>query len=236
MMGEGSTGNLRLPRDERRQSSEEDRLSREKDRTLLMAWLLSLWAPIASGVAVAIGRSAVQVADLLRRTSELIALIAAWAVNRKVSRASSMGAAEAARLESMSGLLVAAIMVMSFAFILWNAVSRIVDPRPTGTIVPGMLIASGGAIVNGYFWHKSRRLSSSGPSPIFETQWRLYRAKTSMDLSVIVTLSLTRLLGPKPWSGYIDPGGSILVASFLLGSALKIGSISVRGLLGIAKD
>ncbi len=200
----------------------------QKERTLLASWLVSLWAPLGSGVAFFIGKSSVQMADLLRRTSELVALFLAWAVHRKVSRTKD-GVPEADRLERLSSLVVGIIMIVSVLLISWSAIIRMITPAKLGVIWPGLLVASGGALVNGCFWLKFFRLNASGPSPIFETQWRLYRAKTVMDLTLIATLTASQLMAGNAWAVYFDPAGSLVVAGFMLASALRIIRDSAEG-------
>lgn len=215
-----------------------DDLAFQKERTLLAAWLISLWAPIGSGVAFLMGRTSVQLADLLRRSSELLALFLAWLVHRRVSqnRLHAMyldgqgGIPEGQRLENLNSLFVGIIMIVSVLIITWSTVTHVTAPVEPGVIWPGLLIASGGAVVNGYFWLKFSRLNSKEPSPIFETQWRLYRAKTIMDLTLIVTLTASRIFAGKAWSVYLDPAGSLVVAVFMLGSAVNIIKNSVSKL------
>lgn len=207
--------------------SEGNAVQIQKERTLLASWLVSLWAPLGSGTAFLIGRSSVQMADLLRRTSELVALFLAWAVHRKISR--GRGGPEADRLERLSSLVVGIIMIVSVLVISWSAIARMLTPVKLGVVWPGLLVASGGALVNGYFWLKFFRLNASEPSPIFETQWRLYRAKTVMDLTLIVTLTASQLLAGNTWAVYLDPAGSLVVAGFMLASALRIIKDSAEG-------
>jgi hypothetical protein len=45
-----------------------------RERTLLVALLLSLWGPLATGLAVLLSQSTTQVADFVRRSVELVAL------------------------------------------------------------------------------------------------------------------------------------------------------------------
>lgn len=206
-------------------------LAREKERTLRAAWIISLWAPLGAGAAFLLGRSTTQMADLLRRSSELLALFLAWLTYRKVAR----GRAEDQdyghrKLESLSSLFLAAVMLFSFAVVFYNAILRFRAPGLVGWVVPGILVATGGALVNGWFWSRNRRLARLESSPVFEGQWRLYRAKTVMDLAVIVTLGAGMLLRPYPWSVYIDPAGSVFVAVFLLVSSSRIAFAAVREL------
>ncbi len=213
----------------------------QEERTLLAAWLISLWAPVASGVAFVMGRTNVQLADLLRRSSELLALFLAWLVYRKISRSNLHATylngkeiSEGRRLESLSSLFVGIIMIISVLVIVWSAVKHIISPVELGVIWPGFLVALGGVVVNAYFWLKFLRLNSKEPSPIFDTQWRLYRAKTVMDLTLIITLTGSRIFVGKVWSVYLDPAGSLIVAVFMLKSAAQIIKNSISNLRGLA--
>jgi hypothetical protein len=55
-----------------------------RERTLLVALLLSAWAPFVTGWAVVLSQSTTQVADFVRRTVELVAIAVAWAVFRRL--------------------------------------------------------------------------------------------------------------------------------------------------------
>ena len=52
------------------------------ERTLLASIVLSAPGPIVVGVALFFGRSSTQLADFIRRTAELIAIIVSWMVFR----------------------------------------------------------------------------------------------------------------------------------------------------------
>jgi len=64
--------------------SKEQSSSREK--TLLTALLLSLPAPLVTGIAVISSHSTTQLADFIRRTVELLALIISWWIFRQLQR------------------------------------------------------------------------------------------------------------------------------------------------------
>lgn len=50
------------------------------ERTLLASVLLSSPGPIVVGAGLLIGRSSTQLADFIRRTAELAAIVVSWAV------------------------------------------------------------------------------------------------------------------------------------------------------------
>lgn len=87
----------------------------DRERTLLVALLLSLWAPLATGLAVLLSRSTTQVADFVRRSAELVALVISWAVYRHLRRRCDLSAERRARLERLATRSVAAAL----ATVLW---------------------------------------------------------------------------------------------------------------------
>lgn len=187
---------------------------RDRERTLLASWLVSLWAPVGTGVGLYYGRSAVQVAEFLRRTVELIALISAWAIYRKSKNRQ--------RLENVASFITSAILMISGLAIVYVAVWRIFLPRPVGWVVPGFVIALLGAGVNCWFWLRHKVLASGAPSPVMEAQTRLYLTKTMVDLSVIATLTLRTLLSKHALSVYVDSAGAVLVASYMVVSSFML--------------
>jgi ferrous-iron efflux pump FieF len=210
-------------------------ITEQKERTLRAAWVISLWAPIGSGVAFVLGRSTILLADFLRRTSELLALFFAWVVFRKVARGSTATYNYGyGKLEDLSGLLVACIMGFSCLVIFGDSVNTILNPKPRGSMLVGLLVAIGGCIVNGWFWRRNLSLASQESSPLIEAQWRLYRAKALIDLCVVMTLVLSTIFQQSLWSTHIDPMGSFLIAGFLLYSAFQLARSSLRGLLDCA--
>ena len=69
------------------------------ERTLLASVLLSAPGPIVLGAALMVGRSATQLADFIRRTAELGAIIVSWAVYRILNQGREPDPTHQARLE-----------------------------------------------------------------------------------------------------------------------------------------
>lgn len=208
-------------------------LTAQRERTLRAAWLISAWAPLGTTVAFVAGGTAVQLADLVRRNMELLALIVAWAVYRHVARkGSALGAAAALRLESRASLVVGALMTGSAVAVLYTAWARFVSPQEAGWLLPGLLVAIGGTLVNSWFWWRSWRLNTDSPSPVVSAHWHLYRAKTAVDGAVLATLVLAGLETDARWVALADPIGTALVGAFLAYSGVRLVAGSVRALRG----
>lgn len=200
----------------------EDR-DQKSEKVLRAAWLLSLWAPLSTGIAYYLGQSSVLLADFLRRSNELLALWLSWYIFRIARELEEKGQPEEARKkEKKSSLFMAAVMFLSGAFVFYSAWNSYVSPKPLGWILPGILVATGGLIVNSYFWYKNWSLSRLPGRPILESQWRFYRAKTIIDMTVLLTLFITsyQVIGPPSWLA--DPIGALVVALFIWYSAIKI--------------
>ncbi|MDD4658913.1 MAG: transporter, partial [Eubacteriales bacterium] len=130
--------------------TQEQRISRQ--RTLLTAVLLSMWAPIATGIAVILCRSNTQLADCIRRNVELVALLASWLVFRHIARNPGMDLSARGKLERLVRLAVAVTLSCSGAVMLIVALARFNSFEPVGNVYPGLAIAGLGLSVNLGFW------------------------------------------------------------------------------------
>ncbi len=72
------------------------------------------------------------------------------------------------------------------------------------------------SIVDTSQWRKNYRIARDDSSPIMELQWRLRRAKSFADLSVLIALLLSFSLPGFPGAVYIDPVVSLVIIGFLL--------------------
>ena len=191
-----------------------------RERTLLIALLLSAWGPLATGIAVYTGRSTTQLADFTRRSIELVALFVSWWVFRRVQGTGASSGGEA-RLERRAALGVAAAMSCSGLVILAVAVSRSGRFQPGGNVYPGLAIAGLGLLTNAWFWQRYARFDRESHNPIMAAQRELYRAKSSVDLCVLVALLSVALAPQASLTRYLDVGGSIVVAIYMLWSAVN---------------
>lgn len=196
--------------------------SESREKTLLAAVLLSMWGPLATGIAVVLSHSSTQLADFIRRTVELSALIVSWWVYRHLARHRRLGPAEKARLERVASLSVAGAMGCSGVVMLGVAAARLGTFEPGGNIYPGLAIAVLGLVTNAWFWRRYTVMTREHYSPIIAAQRQLYRAKSSVDLCVIVALATVAIAPAHPATRTIDLLGSVAVASYLLWSGARM--------------
>ena len=183
-------------------------------RTLLMSVLMSAPGPLVVGLGLLSGRSATQIADFFRRSSELLAIIMAWLVYRITAREDGCDQQRKAKLERFSNLFVGAMMCLGGSIML--ALTFFSETEDKGNVIPGLIIALLGVIANTLFWRKYTRLNRQEPNAILAVQARLYRAKSLVDGCVTVAL-LSVVMAPKsPLSLWLDLIGSIIVAIYLI--------------------
>lgn len=193
--------------------------NRARGRTLRLAVILSSWAPLATGVAVVMSQSATQLADFVRRTIELVAVVVAYAAFARASRSPS--AEDAERWDLTSNRVVAVALMTSAVTIALVALVRGSAFRPGGNVALGMAIAALGLITNAWFWRRYARFERERRSVIIGGQRVFYRAKCAVDAVVLVALGAVRLA--PSWTGTpaVDRLGSLTVAAYLVWSGVR---------------
>lgn len=197
--------------------------SKSGERTLLASVLLSSPGPIVLGLALLVGRSSTQLADFIRRTAELAAIIVSWTVFRILHHDGELDAGRKERLERTVNLTVGIAMCLSGAAILFIAIFA--SDAEKGNVIPGLVIAILGVTTNAWFWFRYSRLHRETPDAILAVQSRLYRAKTLVDGCVTIVLTVVAFAPNAPVTRYVDLLGSIIVSAYLLMSGLA----TIRG-------
>ncbi len=199
--------------------SKEQSASREK--TLLVAFLLSSWAPLTTGIAVILSNSTTQVADFIRRTAELVALFVSWQVFRYLLRNDKLELSSRAKIEKIAGLSVALALGCSGIVMFVLAISRISTFQPGGNVYLGLVIAVLGLATNTWFWRRYKGMTREHFSPVIDSQVQLYRAKSFVDICVIAALSAIAINPGHIATRYIDISGSVAVSFYLLWSSVN---------------
>ncbi len=188
----------------------------KSERTLLTALLLSAPGPIVTGVSFLTSFSATQMADFLRRTTELVAVIASWLIFRKLQLGRVDDAAGKTRLERLVNLWVGGTMACSGIVMLLIAVIRLTSYTANGNVAMGLVIAALGLLTNTWFYFRYRSLARVEFNAVVAAQQKLYRAKSCVDLVVVVALAAVAIAPTHPAIRYVDISGSALVAIYLL--------------------
>lgn len=196
-------------------------MSNEKSgsRTLLMSVLMSSPGPLVVGLGLLAGRSSTQIADFVRRSSELLAILMAFAVYRITTRDGACDEVRKVKLERISNAFVGAMMCIGGSFMI--ALTFLSDSSDKGNVIPGLSIALMGVIANTIFWRKYTRLNKAEPNAILAVQARLYRAKSLVDSCVTVALLSVAMLPGSRISQWLDFIGSLIVAAYLVRCGIK---------------
>ncbi len=188
------------------------------ERTLLASVVLSAPGPLVVGLGLLLGHSSTQLADFVRRTAELGAIVVSWLVFRRVHAGAGEDVARRARLERTANACVGAAMCLSGAAMLLLA---FLAPRSQqGNVLPGLAIAVLGVTTNSWFWLRYRGLHRAKPDAILAVQSRLYRAKSLVDGCVTVALAVVALAPATLAARWVDLGGSVVVAAYLIANGL----------------
>lgn len=188
-------------------------------RTLLMSVLMSAPGPLVVGLGLLTGRSSTQIADFVRRSAELLAIIMAFAVYTITTKDGACNEEKKAGLEKISNVFVGAMMCIGGGFMI--LLTLMSDHGDKGNVIPGLVIAILGVIANTLFWRKYTKLNKAQANPILAVQARLYRAKSLVDSCVTVALLSIVIAPGSELSIYLDFAGSIIVAAYLVWCGMK---------------
>ena len=183
-------------------------------KTLLMSVIMSSPGPLVVGLGLLSGRSSTQIADFVRRSAELLAIIMSFVIYKLTTKGDVCDENKKKKLEKGSNIFVGAMMCVGGALMV--LLTLMSDNEDKGNVIPGLAIAVMGVIANSLFWRKYTLLNKAEPNAILMVQARLYRAKTLVDSCVTVAL-LSVLIAPETAVSYwLDFAGSLIVAVYLI--------------------
>ena len=210
-----------------------------KEHTVFVTFVFGLIGLFPGLVTMIMSHSVTILSDLLKNATLVFAAFLSWmAIRRAVSGKNANYNYGFGKLENLSSLVVAALMVVSMAIVLYQTIGRFGDPQPIQNVGAelGALFSGLAALINAYMWRHDRILSKKQPSPVLESMWRLNRVKTVSALCVCISLTLSLTLKAHSWAIYIDPVGSMVILGFLGFSAYGVVSMSVYDLLDRTLD
>ena len=193
---------------------------RKGERTLLASVLLSAPGPLVVGIGLFMGRSSTQLADFIRRTAELVAILVSWAIFRVTHKEPPLAVERGLALERIANASVGVAMCVGGLGMLLMAF--LFPSTDKGNVVPGLVIAILGVLTNTLFWLRYRHLNRAAPNAILAIQSRLYRAKSLVDTAVTAALVVVAVAPGSPAAAFMDTAGSTVVAVYLLYSGGRI--------------
>lgn len=183
-------------------------------RTLLWSVIMSSPGPLVVGLGLLVGRSSTQIADFVRRSSELLAIIMAFVTYKITTKNGQIDQGKKEKIEKLSNIFVGAMMCLGGSIML--ALAFVSENTDKGNVIPGLTIAVLGVIANTIFWRKYTRLNRAEPNPILAVQARLYRAKSLVDSCVTIALLSVAIAPEAAFTYYLDLVGSVIVAGYLV--------------------
>lgn len=188
---------------------------KKSKKTLLSAMLLSSPGPLVTFIAVLSSTSATQIADCIRRTSELVALVAAFIIY------SITKGEKNEKLERRANLIVAFAMVLSSIALIIVGIFNFINYEASGSVIMGLVIAILGLLVNAFFWARYTKLHKEENNGVIKSQITLYRAKTLVDSVVSIALLCVAIVPESELARYVDSFGSIFVSIYLFYTAIR---------------
>jgi cation diffusion facilitator family transporter len=172
--------------------------------------------------------------DLLKNIGLLTAVFLSYLSIRKVNR----GKTDCfnygyGKLESFSGLIVAAVLGVALMIVVHHIAGRLLHPieLPASGLDKAIVLCAVILTASATLWLHDYHLSRKEHSPIMESLWRLYRFKTIAMGFVILSLGTSLVFAPAGWADYVDPLCSILVGLFIVHAIYGIFTMSVSDLL-----
>ncbi|MBQ6934144.1 MAG: cation transporter [Clostridia bacterium] len=192
-------------------------MAKEKsgEKTLLLSVIMSAPGPLILGLGLLSGRSTTQIADFVRRNSELLAIIVAY-ITYKITMKKPENKEN---IERFSNQFVGAMMCLGGTLMM--LITLFSENTDKGNVIPALIIAIMGVIANTLFWLKYAKINCAEPNPIIAVQSRLYRAKSLVDWCITIALLSVVFMPASPVSYWLDFVGSIIVAAYLVWCGIK---------------
>ena len=188
-------------------------------KTLLMSVIMSSPGPLVVGLGLLVGKSSTQIADFVRRSIELLAIILSFVVYCLTTKGDSVDELKKKSYERGTNIFVSCAMVLSG--VIMSVLALTSQAEEKGNVIPGLAIALLGVLANSIFWVKYTRLGRETNNKILIVQSNLYRAKTFVDLSVVVALGVVLLSSNPDVAYYFDLVGTLCVSAYLAFTGVK---------------
>jgi len=142
------------------------------------------------------------------------------------------------KLESVSGLIVATVLVISLIIVIGHTIERFQHPVELheGGVDLAIVFSAVALLTSAWLWRHDYHLTKEEYSPVLESLWRMYRSKTVASMLVIISLALSAIFSDQPWATYVDPVVSVIIGLFIVQSIYNISAMSVYDLLDRALE
>jgi len=213
--------------------------ARAKEKSILLGLILGLFGLATGIIAAIIANSLTLESEILKNIGLVTAVFLSYLSIRKVNRGKTEGYNYGyGKLESVSSLIVAAVLVISLVVIIGHTVERLQHPVELheGGLDLAIVFSAVGLLTSAWLWRHDYHLVKEEYSPVLESLWRMYRFKTIASVLVIISLALSAIFNDQPWASYVDPIGSVIISLFIVQSIYNISTMSVYDLLDRALE
>lgn len=203
------------------------------EKLSMIGLILTGCSLVGSSYIVATTNSLVMVADLCNATLEFAADLLAY-ITFRLLRSNRFALLDygLGKLENVASLFIGLLMVLSVLLLGYIAVERLAQPvELVGTgLWTGLVFSAVFGLVNARLWWQSGQHLKRDPSPIVDTQHRLFATKMIMDLVVFLTFLLTLSL-QFDWVHYVDTVASVVIGGFMVAAAWRLIRHALRDLV-----
>lgn len=202
---------------------------------MVVAVCTTLLSLIPTAYAALISNSTTLFADLLRCLGEFFSILVSWIILLKMSRNDTARFNYGyGKLEQLAGIAVAAALFLTFLVSLTSGIRGVILPAKLENAEFGFVFALLSVLGNVLLWISNYITDIRTPSPIAESQWKLFRAKACATMVVVISLGTALTFADSRASVYVDPIGSIALSLFMLWQSYKLVSASVPDLIDYA--
>jgi len=213
--------------------------AKAKENSILLGLLLGIFGLVTGIIAAVIANSLTLESEILKNIGLVTAVFLSYLSIRKVNRGRTEGYNYGyGKLESVSGLIVAVVLVISLVIVIGHTIERFQHPVElhSGGLDLAIVFSAVALLTSAWLWRHDHHLSREEYSPVLESLWRMYRFKTIASILVIASLAMSAIFSDQPWASYIDPIGSVLIGLFIVQSIYNISAMSVYDLLDRALE
>jgi ferrous-iron efflux pump FieF len=210
-------------------------------RTFLIATLACLVDATLTAWLASTSDSLTVLSAFLSSGIELLAVVAAFVtyiVVRHRGKSQSRFAFGIGKLENVTSMVIAGMMLISAQHVFFEAVGAIQNPNRSaaGPTLATLAIFFGYAVVSTIIWLHYRRLEKITRTAILKSQSELWYSKACNDIPFAIAILLIYSYQDMPWGVYLDPIASFIGVGFLLYAAWSIGYSSIGDLLDVSLD
>ncbi len=213
--------------------------SKAKEHSILLGLLLGIFGLITGIIAAVIANSLTLESEILKNIGLVTAVFLSYLSIRKVNRGRTEGYNYGyGKLESVSGLIVATVLVISLIIVIGHTIERFQHPVElhAGGVDLAIVFSAVALLTSAWLWRHDYHLTKEEYSPVLESLWRMYRSKTVASMLVIISLALSAIFSDQPWATYVDPVVSVIIGLFIVQSIYNISAMSVYDLLDRALE